>query len=65
MPCLCHKVIPLHFNLNQKYQLDAIDAVLRVFEVQPVSAGNSAYPSPITARYTSKPAKNKGEVDRS
>ncbi|MDD9852026.1 MAG: hypothetical protein OXU94_09790 [Gammaproteobacteria bacterium] len=29
----------LHFNPNQKHQLDAVDAVVRVFEGQPAGAG--------------------------
>ena len=33
----------LSFDPNQKYQLDAIDAVLRVFEGQPASAGSGAF----------------------
>ncbi len=32
-----------HFNPGQKYQLDAINAVLRVFEGQPVGRGSSAF----------------------
>lgn len=32
-----------HFDPKQKHQLDAIDAVLRVFEGQPASGGNEAF----------------------
>ena len=32
-----------HFDPKQKHQLDAIDAVLRVFEGQPATGGNEAY----------------------
>ena len=35
----------LHFNPNQKYQLDAIEAVLRVFKGQPPGSGSNAFHS--------------------
>ena len=33
----------LHFNPHQKYQLDAINAVLRVFDGQPAESGSNAF----------------------
>ena len=33
----------LHFNPNQKYQLDAINAVLRVFDGQAAGSGSGAF----------------------
>ena len=36
----------LHFNPNQKHQLDAVDAVVRVFEGQPAGAGEFSLARP-------------------
>lgn len=53
-----------HFDPKQKHQLDAIDAVLRVFEGQPARVSNKAFHQVAPGRAGAKSEENKIECGK-